>query len=390
MYIQRIVQNELIELIDQFPVVGIIGPRQVGKTTLAKHLINNINKECLYLDLELPEDQSKLYEPQLFLEQHFDKCVILDEIQQIPQLFPVLRGLIDKLKIAGRYVILGSASPDLLKQSSETLAGRIAYKELSPLNYTEISHNLNINQHWFKGGFPQAFLSQDEGFYRNWMKNFIQTYLERDLPLLGLPASPPLVRKLWTMLAHFHGGIWNASNFAKSLGITIPTVNRYLEFLESAFIINRLQPFYLNLKKRLVKSPKIYIRDSGILHYIIGIMNIHDLQGNVIIGNSWEGYVVEQIRQILPNEINLFYYRTHNGSESDLVLVRGNKPLSCIEIKYTAAPKISKGFQISIEDLKTDKNFIITPKSDTYPIRKNIMVSNLHDFLYNHIDAIIA
>ena len=388
MYIQRNITTELIKRIDQFPVVGIIGPRQVGKTTLAKYLIDHINKECIYLDLELPEDQSKLYEPQLFLEQHLDKCVILDEIQQIPQIFPVLRGLIDKHKSPGNYVILGSASPALLKQSSETLAGRIAYRELTPFNLTEIPDNSDINRHWFRGGFPQAFLSPDEEFYRNWMRNFIQTYLERDLPLLGMPAAPTLIRRLWTMLAHFHGGIWNASNFAKSLAITVPTVNRYLEFLESAFIINRLQPFYLNLKKRIVKSPKIYIRDSGILHYLTGILNFHNLQGNVLIGNSWEGYVIEQIKQILPHEFDLYYYRTHNGSESDLVLVRGSIPLSCIKIKYTAAPKLSKGFQISIEDLKTNNNFIISPKSDTYPIGKNITVCNLYDFLSQQIHAV--
>ncbi|MDZ7314472.1 MAG: ATP-binding protein, partial [candidate division KSB1 bacterium] len=351
MYIQRKVTTELIKLINQFPVVAIIGPRQVGKTTLAKHLMDHINKECIYLDLELPEDQAKLYEPQLYLEQHVDKCVILDEIQQIPHIFPVLRGLIDRHRVTGRYVILGSASPDLLKQSSETLAGRIAYKELTPFNLTEISENFNFTLHWFRGGFPEALLSPDEEFYRNWMRNFIQTYLERDLPLLGLSVSPILMRRFWTMLANFHGGIWNASNFAKSLGITVPTVNRYLEFLEAAFIVNRLQPFYINLKKRLVKSPKIYIRDSGILHHLTGILTFHDLQGNVLLGNSWEGYVIEQIRQLVPGEINLYYYRTHNGAESDLVLVRGNEALACIEIKYTAAPALSKGFQISIEDL---------------------------------------
>lgn len=390
MYIQRKIKTELIKLIDQFPVVGIIGPRQVGKTTLAKHLMSHINNECIYLDLELPEDQAKLYEPQLYLEQHVDKCVILDEIQQIPHIFPVLRGLIDKHRVPGRYIILGSASPDLLKQSSETLAGRIVYKELTPFNLIEISENFDPTIHWFRGGFPEAFLSPDEGFYRTWMRNFIQIYLERDLPLLGLSVSPILMRRFWTMLANFHGGIWNASNFCKSLGVTIPTVNRYLEFLEAAFIINRLQPFYLNLKKRLVKSPKIYIRDSGILHHLAGIMNFQDLQGNVLIGNSWEGYVVEQIKQIVHEEFDLCYYRTHNGAESDLVLVQGNKPLTCIEIKYTAAPKLSKGFQISIEDLGTSKNVIITPKSDKYPISKDVTVCNLSDFLTQYLYSIIS
>jgi len=381
MYIQRTITNELIKLISQFPVVGIIGPRQVGKTTLAKHLMNHINKECIYLDLELPEDQSKLFEPQLYLEPHLNKCVILDEIQQIPQLFPVLRGLIDKQRTPARFIILGSASPNLLKQNSETLAGRIVYKELTPFNLTEITENFKMNQHWFRGGFPEALLSLDENFYQNWMRNFIQTYLERDLPQLGLSVTPILMRRFWSMLAHFHGGIWNASNFAKSLGLTTPTVNRYLEFLETAFIINRLQPYFMNLKKRLVKSPKIYVRDTGILHYLNGIAGFENLQGNVLIGNSWEGYVIEQIKQLLPGEIELFYYRTHNGTESDLVLARGNKPFSCIEIKYTGAPKLSKGLQIAIDDLKTKNNFIIVPNGETYPKSKNVTVISLQDFL---------
>jgi predicted AAA+ superfamily ATPase len=388
MHVQRILQEGLIELIKQFPVVGIIGPRQVGKTTLVKRLINHIEKECLYLDLELPEDQNKLHDPQLFLEQHFDKLVILDEIQRIPDLFPLLRALIDRHRVPGRYIILGSASPDLLKQSSESLAGRIAYKEVAPFNYTEIINHADLNSHWFKGGFPEVFLAGDEGFYQNWMTNFVRTYLERDLPGLGLPASPPLVRRLWTMLAHFHGGIWNASNFSKSLGITIPTVNKYLDFLESAFLISRLQPFHVNLKKRLVKSPKIYIRDSGVLHYLTGIPNFQDLQARVLVGNSWEGYVIEQIRHILPDHIKLYYYRTHNGAESDLVLVRGTTPISCIETKYTAAPKVGKGFQISTADLHTEQNFIITPKSDSYPVSTNIIVCSLHIFLMEHINSI--
>ncbi len=381
MLIQRKITDEIIDLIKQFPVVGIIGPRQVGKTTLAKYLIKRINNECIYLDLELPEDQNKLSEPQLFLEHHLDKCVILDEIQQIPQLFPILRALIDKKRQPGQYVILGSASPNLLRQSSETLAGRIAFKELTPFNLTEIINYSEMNAHWFKGGFPQAFLAPEEASYRTWMKNFVQTYLERDLPLMGLTINPALMRRFWTMLAHFHGGVWNASNFAKSLELSVPTINRYLEFLEAAFIINRLQPFYFNIKKRLVKAPKIYIRDSGMLHYLAGIPTFDDLLGNILLGNSWEGYVIEQIRQIVPDEIELYYYRTHNGAESDLVLVKGHKPVACIEIKYAAAPKVSKGFLISVEDLGSNNNFIITPQSDTYPIRNNVLVCNLYNFL---------
>ncbi len=388
MYINREITGELIRLINQFPVVGIIGPRQVGKTTLSKELIDHIDKECIYLDLELPADRNKMYEPQLFLEQHFEKCVILDEIQRMPQIFPVLRGLIDKHRVGGRYIILGSASPSLLEQGSESLAGRIIYKELTPFNQIEIADNYDLAFHWFRGGFPEAFLAPDEEFYKTWMRNFIQTYLERDLPLLGLSANPELMRRLWTMLAHFHGGIWNASNFSRSLGITVPTVNRYLEFLDAAFMVNRLQPFYLNLKKRLVKSPRVYIRDSGILHYLAGISNFQDLQGNLLIGNSWEGYVIEQVKQVIPTDIDLYFYRTHNGSESDLVMVKGNNPLACIEIKYTSAPKASRGFRICIKDLGTESNFIITPKSDTYPLGDNITVCNLFAFLSRHIDSI--
>ena len=390
MYITRRITAELPSLIAQFPVVAIIGPRQVGKTTLAKHLMKNIDKECIYLDLELPEDQSKLYEPQLYLEQHSEKCVILDEIQQIPQLFPVIRGLVDKNRVPGRYIVLGSASPALLRQSSETLAGRIVYKELTPFNFVEIAENYDMTQHWFRGGFPEAFLAMNEEFCRTWIRNFVQTYLERDLPGLGLTVNPIVMRKLWAMIAHFHGGIWNASSFSKALGITIPTVNRYLEFLEAAFIVNRLQPFHLNLKKRLVKSPKIYIRDTGLLHYLAGITGFENLQGNVLIGNSWEGYVIEQIKQLVPGEIDAYYYRTHNGTESDLVLVYGNRALTCIEIKYTASPKPSKGFQIAIEDLQTTANFLITPKSETYPVSRNTLVCNLYDFLTEQLSNLLT
>jgi predicted AAA+ superfamily ATPase len=381
MYIYRNITPSILNLIHNFPVVGIIGPRQVGKTTLVKKLIDEIDKQCIYLDLELPEDFSKLHDPQIYLEQHEEKCVILDEIQRMPNIFSILRALIDRRRESGRFIILGSASPELLKQSSETLAGRIVYTELSPFNLMEIVKDHNINDHWFKGGFPEAFLSVKSDIFTTWMRNFVQTYLERDLPLLGLSADSILMRRLWTMIAHYHGGIWNASTFAKSLGITVPTVNRYINFLEAAFIIRRQEPYYYNLKKRVVKSPKIYIRDTGVLHYLAGIDNLESLHGHALIGNSWEGYVIEQIHQMLPGELKLYYYRTHHGAESDLVLVKGTEPKACIEIKYTSQPKQSRGFSISVDDLKTSMNFIITPKSDTYLINKSTYVCNLTDFL---------
>ncbi len=381
MYIYRNITSSVLDLIHNFPVMGIIGPRQVGKTTLVKELISQIDKKCIYLDLELPEDSNKLQDPQIYLEQHEEKCVILDEIQRMPNIFSILRALIDRKRDPGRFVILGSASPDLLKQSSETLAGRIVYTELSPFNLMEIIKDHNMVDHWFKGGFPEAFLSGKSNIFTTWMRNFVQTYLERDLQMLGLSADSILMRRLWTMIAHYHGGIWNASTFARSLGVTVPTINRYINFLEAAFIVRRLEPYYFNLKKRLVKSPKIYIRDTGILHYLAGINNHESLHGHTLIGNSWEGYVIEQIHQMLPNELKLYYYRTHQGAESDLVLVRGTEPKACIEIKYTSQPKLSKGFLVAVDDLKTEANFIITPKSDTYPISKSTYVCNLADFL---------
>jgi hypothetical protein len=249
----------------------------------------------------------------------------------------------------------------------------------------EIISDYERSHHWFRGGFPEAFLSDDNNIFTIWMRNFIQTYLERDLPMLGLAADSILMRRLWTMIAHFHGGIWNASTFAKSLGVTVPTVNRYINFLEGAFIVRRLESYFFNIKKRLVKSPKIYIRDTGILHYLAGINNFESLYGHALIGNSWEGYAIEQIHQMLPGEQKLYYYRTHHGAESDLVLVKGTEPIVCIEIKYTSQPKLSKGFQIAVDDLKTQINFIITPKSDTYRISKSVMVCNLADFLSSYL-----
>jgi predicted AAA+ superfamily ATPase len=347
--------------------------------------MNHIDKNCIYLDLELPEDFNKLSDPQIYLEQHEENCVILDEIQRLPDIFTTLRALIDRRREPGRFIILGSASPDLLKQSSETLAGRIVYVELSPFNLLEISKDYELADHWFRGGFPEAFLSKKSEFYTKWMQSFVQTYLERDLRLLGLSADSVLMRRLWTMIAHYHGGIWNASIFAKSLGISVPTVNRYINFLNAAFIVRQLAPYYFNIKKRLVKSPKLYIRDTGILHHLAGINNFETLHGHTLIGNSWEGYVIEQIYQMIPDDLKLYYYRTHHGAESDLVLVKGLKPIACIEIKYTSQPKPAKGFRIAINDLKTQSNFIVTPKSESYRINKASIVCNLQEFLSEHL-----
>ncbi|MEN8230959.1 MAG: ATP-binding protein [Bacteroidota bacterium] len=379
--IQRRAENIILDDIRQFPIVGIIGPRQVGKTTLARLIMDKLGYKAVYLDLELQEDISKLENPEIYFEDHKDDCVILDEIQTMPELFPILRGMTDKYRIPGRFIILGSASPSLIRKSSDSLAGRISYTRLSPFNLLELGKSWDLKKHWFFGGFPEPYLTKDDSFSKKWIRSFIQTYTDRDLPLLGLPSSPTVTRRFLTMLANYQGGIWNASNFAKSMGLSYPTLNRYLDLLEEAFLVTRLQPYSYNIKKRLVKSPKVYIRDSGILHSLTSITDYEQLQGNVLIGNSWEGYVIEQIKQILSPEMDLYFYRTHNGAECDLVLVQGLSPISAIEIKYTSAPRISKGFNIAIRDLGTKENYIITPSTETYSKSDDIKVCNLSDYL---------
>jgi predicted AAA+ superfamily ATPase len=380
-FLDRLAEGHVLRDLDQFPAVGIVGPRQVGKTTLAKMLINKLDKRVYYLDLELQEDLAKLENPEIYFKTHREECIILDEIQKLPELFPVIRGMIDQFRAPGRFILLGSASPSLIRKSFDSLAGRIAYTQLHPLNIIEMGEQFRMETHWFSGGFPDSILSQDIHASRNWLRNFVQTYTDRELPLLGMPAAPMVTRRFLTMLANYQGGIWNASNFAKSMGLTYPTVNRYLDFLEEAFLITRLNPYSHNIKKRMVKSPKVYIRDSGVLHYLTSVTDFEQLQGNVLIGNSWEGYVIEQIRELVSPDVDLYYYRTHNGAECDLVLVRGLRPLTAIEIKYTAAPRVSKGFSIAVEDLGTRDNYIITPYSESYMKSENVRVCNLIEYL---------
>lgn len=383
--LERAKTNELIEIIKYFPVLGIVGPRQVGKTTLAKFILTKLEKEAIYLDLENPKAIAKLTDPVLFFEGNEDKCVILDEIQRMPELFPVLRSMIDNNRVPGRFLILGSASPDLIRDASESLAGRIAYEELTPFNVLELVNTLSLQKHWMNGGFPDSVLSKTERIRDVWLKNFIQTYVERDLPMLGLDINRTIIQKLWTMIAHLHGGIVNMNNIGKSLELSSTTIKKYLAFLEEAFLIRQLQPYSQNIKKRLVKSPKVYIRDSGILHYLLGIDSMDKLQGNPMLGNSWEGYVIEQICQLLPERVEPFFYRTHQGAECDLILVKSGVPIKSIEIKYTSSPKLSKGNLQSFEDVGTHDNYIITPNSDDYLISKNVRVCSLVTFLKQYL-----
>ena len=387
--LNRIDIVELTEKLDFFPAVAIIGPRQIGKTTLAKTLAHNLGRQMIYLDMEDERDYAKLKDnANTFFDAHQDACIIIDEVQAMPSLFTRIRPAIDAKRTAGRFLLLGSASPDLVKGVTETLAGRIAFHELNQITLPEIAgSNINMTQHWFRGGFPDPLLAKTDKQYAMWSQNFIFSYAERDLrTLFGVELSTPMIHKMWQMLSHFHGGIWNAETFSGSLGVTAPTVNRYLDFMEGAFLVRKLQPWFANAKKRLIKSPKIYIRCTGILHKLLDIKSFDALQGHPVIGNSWESYVIENIAALVPDEVELYYYRTQNGAECDVVLAIGLKILACIEIKYSDAPSVSKGFYNSIEDLECTNNFVITPNSDDYLKTETVRVCNLNDFLTKYLN----
>ncbi|MFA9390687.1 MAG: ATP-binding protein [Prolixibacteraceae bacterium] len=383
--IDRILMHSLMETMSYFPVVGIIGPRQVGKTTLAKQLIANTHKDSIYLDLENPRDTSRLADPVLFFERNIDRCVVLDEIQRMPELFPILRSMVDMKREPARFIILGSASPELIRDSSESLAGRIVYEELTPFNVTEIGRVADIFQHWISGGFPSSLLANSNFIRSKWRSNFIKTYIERDLPMLGLDVNRNLLQRFWIMLAHMHGNLLNMTSLSKSLTVTATTVKRYISFMESAFLIRLMQPYSANVKKRLVKSPKVYIRDSGILHQLLAINDFDELESNPILGNSWEGYAIEQIIQRIDENLKPYFYRTQEGAECDLVLVKGGVVAFAIEIKYTSAPKITKGMRISFEDLGTNNNFVITPNGDDFLLAENVRTCNLETFLCQYL-----
>ena len=387
--IKRNAFSEIIKLLTGFPCVAIIGPRQVGKTTLVKQIRDSLTQESIYLDLELTSDYNKLIDAETFLSQNLSKTIIIDEIQRQKELFPILRALIDREKKPGNFIILGSASPDLIRHGSETLAGRIAYYELTPFIIPEISDIGSIENLWVKGGFPDAFLH--DNLWLEWMNNFVRTYIDRDLPLLGFPADRVTSRRLWTMLAHHHGGLINYSDLSKSLEISVVTVKKYMNFVESAFLIYQLPSYYFNLKKRLVKAHKVYIRDSGILHFLLGLENINDIFGSPKMGASWEGFVIEQIKAVSPGNYSFYFYRTREGSELDLVIVKGGIPYIGIEIKFGSNVRPTKGNIYAIRNLKTRYNFIITKDDEIYKLSGGITICGIENFLKyypNHIDEL--
>lgn len=374
---QRYIQALFEEYLEIFPAVGIVGPRQVGKTTLVKHLSWGKNK--IYLDLEKASDRAKLSDVELFLTNHQDSTVILDEIQLMPELFAELRSSIDEDRRPGRFILLGSASPDLIRSSADSLAGRIGYLELTPFTLEEVLE-AEMERLWMRGGYPLSFLASTERISNLWRGNFIKTYIERDLGLLGLNTDPKLVERFWMMLAHVQGSLWNGDNFARALGITRPTVTRYLEFLEGSFMVRILQPYHRNVKKRLVKSPKVYIRDTGLLHALVGVKSYDQLINQLLIGASWETFVIEQIINVIGPDYQYYFYRTHQGAECDLLLVKSGKVEWAIEIKNTLSPKISKGFLISMEDTKAAKGAVISRVKEGYPLKDGLRNYSLLEF----------
>lgn len=377
--IDRSLVGEVLAGLSYLPSVAILGPRQVGKTTFVKTLVVQLNKPSVYLDLEYFADRAKLQNaPDLYFQEHQNEIVILDEIQRMPELFPLLRSMIDQHRQPGRFILLGSASPDLLRQSSETLAGRIVYLKMHPLHYREVSTaQITYQRHWLRGGFPDALLAPNDKAAELWFRGFVQTYVERDLPALGLPAAPDTTRNLLRMLTNVQGGLLTYSDLSDSLNISQPTVKTYIGFLESAFLIRRLEPYFANVSKRLVKSPKLFFTDTGLLHHLMGIQNFEGLQGNIGLGRSWEGYVIQQIIANLRPDVEPYFYRTKDKTELDLVLVQNTQVKMTLEIKYGNNPNVSRGNTVAIEDLEAKQNLIVTPQAEDYWLRANLRVCSI-------------
>ncbi len=382
-YIPRRIQSQIKEHLINFPVVAILGPRQCGKSTLARAMVQKY-RNSVYLDLERPSDVRKLQDPELFFNMYEDNLICLDEIQRTPDIFPVMRSIVDEHKKKGHFLILGSASRDLIKQSSESLAGRIAYMELTPFVYPELAAVKKkavsgLEKLWLRGGFPESVLARNNEASMQWRENFIRTFLERDIPQLGFQIPAQAMQRLWRMIAHNHGQVLNASKLGQSLGISHTTARSYIDLLSQTFMVRILSPFIPNVKKRLIKSPKVYIRDSGILHALLEIETMDHLLGHPVYGFSWEGFVIENILSFLP-DWKAAFYRTSSGNEIDLIIEKGRKRLA-IECKASSAPSASKGLDLALQELHIETAWIIAPVAEAFPISKNITVSPLMHFL---------
>ncbi len=376
--LERAIQKKVERRLKQFPAVALLGPRQVGKTTLAHQIA--VQRPSVYLDLESAADRSRLSDPALYLADHEDKLVILDEVHRVPDLFQSLRGIIDEGKRkglkSGRFLLLGSASIDLLRQSGESLAGRISYAEMGPISVSEIARN-KVDELWVRGGFPDSFLEDTEEESFVWRQDFIRTYLERDIPELGPRIPAETLRRFWSMLAHCQGGVFNAAHLARGLSVDGKTIARYLDLLVDLLLVRRLTPVYRNVGKRLVKSPKVYLRDSGIVHALLGLANREAILGHPAVGTSWEGFVIENLLGACPERTIPGFYRTSAGAEIDLVLEKPDGKVIAIEIKRGLSPKLGKGFYHAIEDIKPERSFVVYSGEERYPISEGIEMIGL-------------
>lgn len=363
----------LADAVTNSPAVALLGPRQVGKTTLALEIGQSCN--ALYLDLESEQDRAKLSQPELYLADHQDRLVILDEVHRAPGLFPILRGLIDRGRRAGRsagqYLLLGSASLDLLKQSGESLAGRIAFLELTPFHVLETG-SLPPDDLWVRGGFPESLLARDAARSMRWRQDFIRTYLERDIPQFGPRISAETLRRFWVMLAHNQGGLLNNALFARNLGVDVKTVSGYLDLLVDMLLVRRLPPWHANLGKRLVKSPKVYVRDSGLVHALLTIPDKETLLAHPVVGQSWECFVIENLFACAPAQVQAHFYRTSGGAEIDLLLNWPDGELWAIEIKRSLSPKVERGFHSACEDLGPTRKLVVYPGMERYRLASDI------------------
>lgn len=379
-FIKRKVEDTVRQYLKIFPVVAVLGPRQCGKSTLVKKLAANWG-DSVYLDLQNDTDLSKLDQPAYFFQSNDDKIICLDEIQLVPQLFSVLRSVVDNNRQNGKFILLGSASRDLIQQTSESLAGRIGMVYLSPFIINELNNleGFSLNTFWLRGGFPDSYLAENDSFSKIWRDNFVKTFIERDIPQLGFQIPALQLKRLLTMCAHNQGQLLNYSKLGESLGLTHPTIKRYIDLLEQTFIVRTLLPYEVNVKKRLVKSPKVFVRDSGILHQLLAIPDYNSLLGNPIFGSSWEGVVVENVIVNRP-DWDYYFYRTATGDELDLILTKGNQRIA-IECKASTAPKLTKGFYRALEVVQPQKTYVIIPTQVWYNIAPNITVCGLDEFL---------
>jgi predicted AAA+ superfamily ATPase len=387
--ILRLLQEKLIKALQAMPVVALLGPRQVGKTTLALGVAEMLDKSTTYLDLESDADFNKLSDSEAYLKRFDGELLIIDEVQRKPDLFRVLRGIVDERKRkgerSGQFLLLGSASRDLLQQSSETLAGRIRYLDLTPFMALELMQHANLDfdleQLWVRGGFPDSYLAVSNEESWNWRNDFISTYMERDLPLMGVGIAPAQLKRFWKMLAHYNGNLVNLSEIGRSLELSHTTIKNHLDVLTDFYMVRQLPPWSDNVKKRLVKSPKIYIRDTGILHSLMNVSNMESLLAHPSMGASWESFVIENILSLIDNRWIYSFYRTATQIEIDLVLHTPNGEIWAIEIKRASAPKLGRGFYEACKDIGATHKWIVNANKDRYPLPNEVVVIGLQEFL---------